>query len=373
MTIDSTQPAAPSCAASITIVIPVHNVASYVRDAIESVRRQSVAPDEVIVVDDGSTDESGTIVAEYAHLPGFRLVTTRNNGLGPARNLGRMLAKSDYVYFFDSDDLMVDCFVERMKHIIRDNDFPDVVLFGGRAFRDADCTHDFSPDYQRRVSGTYRRGDKLIATLVKHGEAFTQPCLYVTKTLLWAEHRLAFPPVIHEDTAVFLPLLASSTRTVVSRETLFLRRIRSGSIMTRGRDGRSASGILRAIHETKEFMNREPVLVSDDLSMWRKSLGYHAVLYIQVCRQTSVRCDFLQASSALIASRSPKHVLLAFYRFLHGFLVGFIRMFKGTRSAFTSREGSDQQDSETGNGRLLGLRQDGGPDAVKPVRSGTRQ
>ena len=73
---------------TLSVVIPVFNVESYIGKCLDSVRDQSVPFTEVIVVDDGSTDSSFDIISQYSDLPRVKIIRTKNNGLGPARNIG---------------------------------------------------------------------------------------------------------------------------------------------------------------------------------------------------------------------------------------------------------------------------------------------
>lgn len=294
---------------TVAVVIPAYNVENYVREALESVRQQTVAPDEVIVVDDGSTDGTSEVLADYAKLPGFRIVRTKNNGTGPARNLGRALAQSQYVYFFDSDDLIKEDFIERVREIILENTNPDIILFAGETFRDHDCYHPFSPVYRRSVRGRFSRHSGLLMELVRRGEISALAGLYVTKTSLWSEHRLAFAPIIHEDEAVFFPLLALSDTTVVVPEAYFRRRIRAGSIMTSGVDARNVSGVLRTLHETLEFMAREPGLVAADLPAWRFRVRQFGLRYVRICRATGQDIAWGSILSSIVTVREFAYLL----------------------------------------------------------------
>lgn len=92
----------------ISIVIPVHNGARFLRETLESVRHQSEANWECIVVDDGSTDDTVTIGHDFASNDGrFRIMTQPNRGASAARNAGFRASDSraPYVTFMDADDL----------------------------------------------------------------------------------------------------------------------------------------------------------------------------------------------------------------------------------------------------------------------------
>lgn len=90
---------------TISCIIPVFNAAKYLADALDSVLAQTVVPNEIILIDDGSTDESAQVAARYhRHV---RLVAQENLGPAAARNRGLRLANGELITFLDADDLWV--------------------------------------------------------------------------------------------------------------------------------------------------------------------------------------------------------------------------------------------------------------------------
>ncbi|HEX8344132.1 MAG TPA: glycosyltransferase, partial [Actinoplanes sp.] len=91
----------------LSVVVPIYNVAPYLDECLSSIAAQYHTGLEVIMVDDGSTDDSAAIAAEFAGRdPRFRLVSQPNAGLGAARNAGAAVATGDYLMFVDSDDVL---------------------------------------------------------------------------------------------------------------------------------------------------------------------------------------------------------------------------------------------------------------------------
>ena len=88
----------------VSVVIPAYNVAAFIEDAINSVLGQTYHDFEVVVVDDGSPDETASIVKRFDD-PRIRLVSQSNRGLSGARNTGIRYAQGEYVAFLDADDL----------------------------------------------------------------------------------------------------------------------------------------------------------------------------------------------------------------------------------------------------------------------------
>jgi len=89
-------------AVTLSAIIPCRNTAEYLAAALASVRSQSLLPDEIIVVDDGSTDTSAAIAAA---VPGVRLHRQPPLGIGAARNAGLQLSTGGVIAFLDADDL----------------------------------------------------------------------------------------------------------------------------------------------------------------------------------------------------------------------------------------------------------------------------
>lgn len=91
----------------ISVIIPVYNAEKYLADCLDSLKEQSYTDFEVIVVDDGSSDKTGNILAEYVRTdPRFVVLRQPNLGAGCARNKGLKQAAGEYICFMDADDLV---------------------------------------------------------------------------------------------------------------------------------------------------------------------------------------------------------------------------------------------------------------------------
>ena len=89
----------------ISIIVPIYNVAPYLRQCMDSIIQQTYPNIEIICVDDGSTDESGTIADEYAKKDSrVRVIHQENQGLSAARNAGYSRSTGEYIMYLDSDD-----------------------------------------------------------------------------------------------------------------------------------------------------------------------------------------------------------------------------------------------------------------------------
>lgn len=89
----------------ISVIIPIYNVEIYLKKCINSIINQTYSNLEIILVDDGSTDESGDICDYYANIDNrISVIHKTNSGQSDARNVGIDMCNGDYIYFIDSDD-----------------------------------------------------------------------------------------------------------------------------------------------------------------------------------------------------------------------------------------------------------------------------
>lgn len=114
-----------------TVIIPLYNKAPYVRKALETVCAQTYRDYEIIVINDGSTDNSAIIAEEYLNgVEGisYKILSQQNAGVSAARNNGVAQASGDYIAFLDADDWWEPTYLERMAQLIED--YPEAGLYG---------------------------------------------------------------------------------------------------------------------------------------------------------------------------------------------------------------------------------------------------
>ena len=273
--------------ATITIIIPVYNVENFVNETLLSVRNQISQPDEVIVINDGSTDGSSNIINNYKDLKGWKIINRSNHGLGLTRNFGKSIAISEYIYFLDSDDIIKKDLIFHMRLVIEKNNKPDMILFSGEAFANKESINK-KLNLKFTLNGKYDSGSVVIRELLNRKEALPQVSRYITKVELWSKNKLNYPNCTYEDEAVFFPLLALSKNIILITEVYFKYRIdRFDSVTNRKPDTKHALGYLHIINFIIEFMKKNPELVKLDISAWRYRLGRNGLKYISMCMKTS--------------------------------------------------------------------------------------
>lgn len=113
-----------------SVILPVYNVEKYIKRAVESLVNQSYRSFEVILVNDGSTDNSGNICDDYARKYNFvKVLHQKNAGSGKARQNGLNYANGNYVVFVDPDDFLSHNALENNFQLLRDNEL-DIIING---------------------------------------------------------------------------------------------------------------------------------------------------------------------------------------------------------------------------------------------------
>jgi len=140
---------------TVSVVIPAYNAEAYLREALDSVFAQTRPPDEVVVVDDGSTDRTPEILASYGER--VRVVRQPNRGEAAARNTGVLAARGALIAFLDADDTWLPQYLESQLRVYEAHGESCVVFcdawVGGRRMQDGAQPFDESDPVLSLVRG----------------------------------------------------------------------------------------------------------------------------------------------------------------------------------------------------------------------------
>lgn len=209
----------------ISVIVPVYNTASYLRRCLDSLCSQTYSDIEILCVDDGSTDESPAILAEYAAQDRrITIITQSNAGLGAARNAALRISRGSWITGLDSDDWLEQDAYEKLIPTLIDE--VDMVCF--------DCKAE--GETEQLVQ------DETYLHLVYTGKHCITPqlilntnCFFVTK--LWRKafiqaHNVDFPVGLHYEDAYFYYTLVPFARAIYYQpECLYHYWQRNDSIM----------------------------------------------------------------------------------------------------------------------------------------------
>lgn len=214
---------------NFSVVIPCHNAEDTIAESLLSVRTQSLSPVEIIVVDDGSTDESCKVIESL--FPEVTLLRQQNAGAATARNVGAVASRGNFVAFLDADDVWLPYHLEALSSAALA--FPDVLMVGSRA------PHRTRKEGLKRVSNTrrriksVRRTDFFAETRRRRVAGSVNMSSVAFAGKIFREMGLRFPSVLlAEDYAFFCEVAAISDLGWVPYSTVRVRR-RSSSITGR--------------------------------------------------------------------------------------------------------------------------------------------
>ncbi len=293
---------------TISVIVPAYNVEHYLASALASLFEQTVPFDDIIIVDDGSSDGTGALADSYRDRAGVRVFHTPNQGQGAARNLGLTKASGDYVYFFDADDLLDPGFVAAMQaRLTSVMDF-DIVYFSATSFLDPGCSSQYLPGYDRKIEMAYDSGIAATGAMLRRDAYFASPCLYLSKTALWREHQLKFLSIVHEDEEIIMRLSCAAGASLCLRDVFFQRRIRAESTMTLPKSQRNAIGYLLTLESIALYCqnNRQRVApIRADLTR-----RFYNILrgYMALCKTISARPQYRKLGALLVKLGRPPGV-----------------------------------------------------------------
>lgn len=289
----------------LSIIVPIYNVAPYLRKCVDSLLTQDISDYEIILVDDGSTDDSGAIADELVHAfrlspLAFRLqlrvIHQSNAGLSAARNTGIAAAIGDYIIFVDSDDyLQPDVLGTLMEQVERDN--LDVLRFNYQnvneqyevflPFKDAKRDVDYSEDV---VDGETFLNQRL-------GPACYAVMFIVRRELL--DTCLFTPGIYFEDTDWTPRMLINAKRVASTPMVVYNYLWRQGSI-TLPTDPKKRKKVLRDKMSLLYGFKKQMQLVKDPIwFVWMTSFNTMTILNMLAALPISKRKPYLQELKSL--------------------------------------------------------------------------
>ena len=213
----------------ISVIMPVFNEEKYIRKAIESVLAQTFSDFEVIVVDDGSTDNTSQIIRNFNDNR-IRLISQSNQGPGASRNNGLEVASGDYVMFLDGDDFYAENALQTAYEEVTSNDADisifQIIKYDGERYSENSWFNldNFPEDFENRVFSPHECGDFLFDISVSAAQK-------IFKMSFIERIDARFPQGIYfEDMPFFFYTFLNAQRVSIIKRHLYVRRKHEGSI-----------------------------------------------------------------------------------------------------------------------------------------------
>lgn len=213
----------------VSIIIPVYNVERYLKECLESVVNQTYKNIEIILVNDGSTDNSGLICDDYARqYKSINVIHTKNGGQGSARNIGLKLAKGFYLYLIDSDDYISLDLIENC-YSFAEKEGLDIVTFNtSLVVEKGACVQHH---YNRSITPkkVYLNKD-LFSYMVVNDEFCVPPWFYFYRLNFLKENNILFlEGYVYEDNLFTIKTLHANGRISFLKEKLVFHRFNNQS------------------------------------------------------------------------------------------------------------------------------------------------
>lgn len=254
-----------------SIIVPVYNVEKYLNNCLDSIINQTYKNFEVIIVNDGSPDNSQKIIDKYANKYPDKIKSyiKKNGGLGSARNFGIERANGEYICFVDSDDFIEDNMLELLNNFVKDTN-PDIVIFDNYIYTEKTGKKKLHP--QGIVIKETKASKK--SMLLKMPGAWIK----IYKTSLIKSNKIFFVErKWYEDIAFSQKAILSAEHIEFYNKPLYNYVIRDGSIM----------------NNNNYLRNLEIIDAFDDIIFFYKKHGFYekyyqeleflAVFHIYIC------------------------------------------------------------------------------------------
>jgi len=263
----------------ISIIVPVYNVERYLSNCVESVINQTYSNTEIILVDDGSTDNSGQICDSYLDKDDRVIVIhKKNGGLSDARNRGIKAARGKYLIFVDSDDVIDASLVEYLYNLAIDT---------GSDIGICDFVHCYDVDdieFKKETRHSTFSGESAIVEMLYQTSFLVAACAKIFKRELF--DALLFPQgMLYEDSAIMYQLFDRANTVAYGNAKLYGYMHREGSITTKKFSKRDLDIITISQQIVRYFENRDSLLK-------KAARSYYVTACLRIFLNAPRTCDF---------------------------------------------------------------------------------
>lgn len=293
----------------LSVIIPAFNVREYIVECIDSLTEQASIPYEIIVVNDGSTDGTGTLVEQhYASNDAVTVITTQNQGAGLARDTGIAAAKGDYLFFCDPDDIVGNGMFREFSEVISAHPETDLFCFNSQTFVDG---HPERTQFkvQHTLSGR-AQAREVLSSLLANSRYTSAAWNYIVRRTLVIKHQLTFHDRVHEDHCFTLGVFLHSGQSWVSKEIYYRQRVRDGSLTNSHKPEHYFQARYEAFTKSVEVLvaNTDNTPLSQRIRRNYLLHSFRLMIYISLYNRTDVPRPVINAIRDLGRNISPENL-----------------------------------------------------------------
>ena len=216
----------------VSVIVPIYNVEKYLEKCLDSLVNQTLEDIEIILVNDGSTDNSGEIAKKYANKYKDKIIylEKENGGLSDARNYGLEYAKGDYISFVDSDDyISKNLYSELVKYMDEDYDMIKFKILTVD-LKNNKIIENKTEKFENKT------GEEAFDILYKIDKMTEVAWGYLYKTSFWKENNFKYSINMYHEDFGLIPLVILKAKKVVSTNILGYYYVQSDKSITRNSD-----------------------------------------------------------------------------------------------------------------------------------------
>ena len=216
----------------ISVIIPIFNAEKYLENCIDSVLKQKVENIEIVLINDGSTDNSGKIAKEYLNKypTQIKYFEKENGGVSDARNLGLKYATGDYIAFFDSDDYITDNLFKDLEPYMEKK--LDMIKY---KISKVGSQGDFLEENRTQIFEE-KTGEEAFEILYKQDKLIEAPWGYLYKREFWKENNFEYKKGLYHEDFGLTPLIILKAKKVASTDIGYYNYVQTSNSITRGND-----------------------------------------------------------------------------------------------------------------------------------------
>lgn len=309
----------------ISVIVPVYNVEKYLTQCIESILSQTYQEFELLLIDDGSEDNSGSICDHYSNIDSrVHVFHKENGGVSSARNMGIEHAKGEWVCFVDSDDWIDKDTFEYITGLWKGADF---LQFGYRRTGGTASEYSYVPSKVLRYSTSVYCTKRIYHSAI---------CGYLLKLNIIKKYKISFPNHIKygEDQAFILKTLICSSEIVILDRHFYNYKDREGSAMHASESISMGKDHLLVIEDLLLFIEHNRInLPPLYLSLFRTFVMSFFWISVRSIKSVFDIVNIKRIYSNFLKSNNLSFVLPVYFRMLNSYLFivsyyGYVRLKK---------------------------------------------
>lgn len=234
----------------VSIIIPVYNAERYLRRCLDTIVNQTFKNLEIILINDGSTDNSLNIMNQYKRKhKNIEIINQQNSGQGEARNKGMSIAKGNYITFADADDWLSEDYVEVLYETIKNNNADisvcNMIMVMSKTFKEIKSM---------KFPKSELNGDEAVRDLLQDKELKSYPWGKLYKKSIFLENNIIFPArMFYEDLGIIFQAFYYCSKIALVNEYCYYY-FQSEESSTRAPNPKTIHDRIKALTMVKEFL-----------------------------------------------------------------------------------------------------------------------